>query len=157
MPLKLCATDKDYAEKWDQLLNKERAEATDVADVVSKIIEDVRHNGDAALIELTKKFDSIDLTEKGFRVSLEEIRDARGSVSKEEFSALTLAADRIESFHANQKPKDLSYTDEQGVRLGLRWSALDAVGLYVPGGTASYPSSVPVSYTHLTLPTNREV
>ena len=142
MPVKLCATDKDYAEKLDQLLNKERAEAKDVADVVSKIIEDVRHNGDAALIALTKRFDSIDLTEKGFRVSLEEIQDARGSVSKEEFTALTLAANRIESFHANQKPKDLSYTDEQGVGLGLRWSALDAVGLYVPGGTASYPSSV---------------
>ena len=85
MPLKLCATDKHYAEKLDQLLRKERAEATDVADVVSKIIEDVRHNGDEALIALTKKFDSIDLTEKGFRVSLEEIRDARGSVCKEEF------------------------------------------------------------------------
>ena len=107
MPLKLCATDKHYAEKLDQLLKKERAESKDVADVVSKIIEDVRHNGDEALIALTKKFDSIDLTEKGFRVSLEEIQDAKGNISKEELSALKLAAKRIESFHANQKPKDL--------------------------------------------------
>ena len=124
------------------LLKQERAGTQDVADVVSDIIDDVRRNGDAALIALTKKFDSIDLAEKGFRVSLEEIQDATSNISKEELTALKLAAQRIESFHAKQKPKDLSYIDEQGVGLGLRWRALDSVGLYVPGGTASYPSSV---------------
>ena len=142
MPLKLSAKDRDYAQKLDLLLKQERAGTQDVADVVSDIIDDVRRNGDAALIALTKKFDSIDLAEKGFRVSLEEIQDATGNISKEELTALKLAAQRIESFHAKQKPKDLSYIDEQGVGLGLRWRALDSVGLYVPGGTASYPSSV---------------
>ena len=142
MPLKLSAKDRDYAEKLDLLLKQQRAETQDVADVVSDIIDDVRRNGDAALIALTKKFDSIDLAEKGFRVSLEEIQDATGNISKEELTALKLAAQRIESVHAKQKPKDLSYIDEQGVGLGLRWRALDSVGLYVPGGTASYPSSV---------------
>ena len=142
MPLKLSAKDRDYAQKLDLLLKQERAGTQDVADVVSDIIDDVRRNGDAALIALTKKFDSIDLAEKGFRVSLEEIQDATSNISKEELTALKLAAQRIESFHAKQKPKDLSYIDEQGVGLGLRWRALDSVGLYVPGGTASYPSSV---------------
>ena len=129
MPLKLSAKDRDYAQKLDLLLKQVRAETQDVVDVVSDIIDDVRRNGDAALIALTKKFDSIDLAEKGFRVSLEEIQDAKGNISKEELTALKLAAKRIESFHANQKPKDLSYIDEQGVGLGS------------------------VSYTHLTLPT----
>ena len=142
MPLKLSAKDRDYAQKLDLFLKQERAETQDVADVVSDIIDNVRRNGDAALIALTKKFDSIDLAETGFRVSLEEIQDATGNISKEELTALKLAAQRIESFHAKQKPKDLSYIDEQGVGLGLRWRALDSVGLYVPGGTASYPSSV---------------
>ena len=142
MPLKLSAKDKNFTQKLDLLLKQARAETQDVADVVSDIIDDVRHNGDAALIALTKKFDLIDLTEKGFRVSIEEIQDAKGNISKEELTALKLAANRIKSFHAKQKPKDLSYIDEQGVGLGLRWRALDSVGLYVPGGTASYPSSV---------------
>ena len=142
MPLKLSAKDRDYAQKLDLLLKQVRAETQDVVDVVSDIIDDVRRNGDAALIALTKKFDSIDLAEKGFRVSLEEIQDATSNISKEELTALKLAANRIKSFHAKQKPKDLSYIDEQGVGLGLRWRALDSVGLYVPGGTASYPSSV---------------
>ena len=142
MPLKLSAKDRDYAQKLDLLLKQVRAETQDVVDVVSDIIDDVRRNGDAALTALTKKFDLIDLTEKGFRVSIEEIQDAKGNISKEELTALKLAAKRIESFHAKQKPKDLSYIDEQGVGLGLRWRALDSVGLYVPGGTASYPSSV---------------
>jgi len=142
LPLKLSAKDRDYAQKLDLLLKQERAGTQDVADVVSDIIDDVRRNGDAALIALTKKFDSIDLAEKGFRVSLEEIQDATSNISKEELTALKLAAQRIEAFHAKQKPKDLSYIDEQGVGLGLRWRALDSVGLYVPGGTASYPSSV---------------
>ena len=142
MPLKLSAKDRDYAQKLDLLLKQVRAETQDVVDVVSDIIDDVRRNGDAALTALTKKFDLIDLTDKGFRVSLEEIQDAKGNISKEELTALKLAANRIKSFHAKQKPKDLSYIDEQGVGLGLRWRALDSVGLYVPGGTASYPSSV---------------
>ena len=142
MPLKLSTKDRYYDQKLDLLLKQVRAETQDVADVVSDIIDDVRRNGDAALTALTKKFDLIDLTEKGFRVSLEEIHDAKGNISKEELTALKFAAKRIESFHANQKPKDLSYIDEQGVGLGLRWSSLDSVGLYVPGGTASYPSSV---------------
>ena len=100
MPLKLSAKDKNFTQKLDLLLKQARAETQDVADVVSDIIDDVRHNGDAALIALTKKFDLIDLTEKGFRVSLEEIQDATGNISKEELTALKLADNRIKSFHA---------------------------------------------------------
>ncbi|MDG1273791.1 MAG: histidinol dehydrogenase [Alphaproteobacteria bacterium] len=124
------------------MLDKARSQEHDVTETVIKIINDVRLNGDEALIALTKKFDSIDLMETGFQVTQNEINIAKSEVSEEELAALKLAADRIELFHAKQKPQDISYVDGQGVGLGLRWNALTSVGLYVPGGKASYPSSV---------------
>jgi histidinol dehydrogenase len=142
LPLKLFSSDHNYAEKLSLILDKARSQEHDVTDTVIKIINDVRLNGDEALIALTKKFDSIDLMETGFQVTQNEINSAKSEVSEGELTALKLAADRIELFHAKQKPQDISYVDEQGVGLGLRWNALTSVGLYVPGGKASYPSSV---------------
>ncbi|MBA00753.1 MAG: histidinol dehydrogenase [Rhodospirillaceae bacterium] len=142
MPLKLFFSDDNYAAKLALILDKARSQDHDVTETVIKIINDVRLNGDEALIALTKKFDSIDLMETGFQVTQNEINIAKSEVSEEELAALKLAADRIELFHAKQKPQDISYVDGQGVGLGLRWNALTSVGLYVPGGKASYPSSV---------------
>ena len=142
MPLKLFFSDDNYAAKLALILDKARSQEHDVTETVIKIINDVRLNGDEALIALTKKFDSIDLMETGFQVTQNEINIAKSEVSEGELAALKLAADRIESFHAKQKPQDISYVDGQGVGLGLRWNALTSVGLYVPGGKASYPSSV---------------
>ncbi len=142
MPLKLFFSDDNYAAKLALILDKARSQEHDVTETVIKIINDVRLNGDEALIALTKKFDSIDLMETGFQVTQNEINIAKSEVSEEELAALKLAADRIELFHAKQKPQDISYVDGQGVGLGLRWNALTSVGLYVPGGKASYPSSV---------------
>ena len=142
MPLKLFFSDDNYAAKLALILDKARSQEHDVTETVIKIINDVRLNGDEALIALTKKFDSIDLMETGFQVTQNEINIAKSEVSEGELAALKLAADRIELFHAKQKPQDISYVDGQGVGLGLRWNALTSVGLYVPGGKASYPSSV---------------
>ena len=142
MPLKLFFSDDNYAAKLALILDKARSQEHDVTETVIKIINDVRLNGDEALIALTKKFDSFDLMETGFQVTQNEINIAKSEVSEEELAALKLAADRIELFHAKQKPQDISYVDGQGVGLGLRWNALTSVGLYVPGGKASYPSSV---------------
>jgi histidinol dehydrogenase len=142
LPLKLFFSDDNYAAKLALILDKARSQEHDVTETVIKIINDVRLNGDEALIALTKKFDSIDLMETGFQVTQNEINIAKSEVSEGELAALKLAADRIELFHAKQKPQDISYVDGQGVGLGLRWNALTSVGLYVPGGKASYPSSV---------------
>jgi histidinol dehydrogenase len=142
LPLKFSSTDSDYNEKLELLLSSKRSQDLDVSDIVERIIKDVRHVGDDALIALTKKFDGVDLGVVGFRVTPNEIRSAKNEVSAEELNALQVAAKRIESFHIAQKPKNLKYIDEQGVGLALRWNSLDSVGLYVPGGTASYPSSV---------------
>jgi histidinol dehydrogenase len=142
LPLRFTNTDSDYHEKLETLLSSKRSQDLDVTDVVAQIINDVQHDGDDALIALTQKFDGVDLVKVGFRVTSKEVRRAKKEVSAEELNALKVAAKRIESFHIAQKPKNLQYIDEQGVGLALRWSSLDSVGLYVPGGTASYPSSV---------------
>jgi histidinol dehydrogenase len=102
----------------------------------------VRQNGDRALIELSRKFDRIDLDQVGLRVSATELDTATAACDKRALDALRLARDRIEAYHQRQKPKDDRFTDALGVELGHRWSAIEAVGLYVPGGTAAYPSSV---------------
>ena len=106
------------------------------------IIADVRENGDRALIELTRKFDRIDLDKVGLRVSAAEIDAAAAACDRRALDALKLARDRIEAYHRRQKPTDDRFTDALGVELGHRWTAIEAVGLYVPGGTAAYPSSV---------------
>jgi len=109
---------------------------------VTEIINDVRTRGDAALIDYTARFDRIELDAAGLRIGADEIAAAAEQCPSETRDALALAASRIEDFHKRQLPADLDHRDKAGVRMGLRWGAIDAAGLYVPGGTAAYPSSV---------------
>jgi len=142
MPHRLDTTATDFAERFAALLAAKREAEADVDAVVADILADVKARGDAAVIDYTQRFDRLTLTPETMRVAREEIAKAAASCSAETLAALRLAAQRIEAYHRHQLPKDLDYTDAAGVRLGARWRALAAVGLYVPGGTAAYPSSV---------------
>ena len=142
MPQRLDNKAPDFAERFRVLLALKRETSQDVEQSVRAIIADVAARGDAALIELTQKFDRLDLRKTPMRVSAVELDAAARHCDREALDALTLARDRIEAYHVRQKPKDDSFTDPLGVELGSRWSAIEAVGLYVPGGTAAYPSSV---------------
>jgi histidinol dehydrogenase len=142
MTWRLDASAADFEESFAALLATKREAAQDVDDTVRDIIADVAARGDAALIDFSKKFDHIDLAETGIALTKAEIDAAEARVPKETLEALDLAHARIAAFHERQRPQDLRYKDEAGVELGWRWSALESVGLYVPGGTASYPSSV---------------
>jgi histidinol dehydrogenase len=124
------------------LLAAKRETAADVDDVVAAIIADVAARGDDALIEYTRRFDRLSLSRDRLRLSSEEIADGADSAPSETVAALRIAADRIESFHRRQLPVTIDYVDDTGVRLGQRWRPIAAAGLYVPGGTAAYPSSV---------------
>jgi histidinol dehydrogenase len=135
-------TDKDFEARFTALLGAKREVAEDVEASVRAIVDDVRRRGDAALIDYTRKFDRTTLTADRLRVTPEEIAEAERGIPDKQRNALFLARDRIESFHRRQIPKDDRYTDSAGVELGIRWTAIEAVGLYVPGGTAAYPSSV---------------
>lgn len=132
----------DFEEKFSALLNQSRETSNDVRGAVADILTDVKTNGDDALFELTEKFDRYDARAKGLAVTESEISTAWNSVSDDVKNALRTAADRIRSFHEKQLPEDIDYTDDVGVRLGQAWKSVEAVGLYVPGGLASYPSSV---------------
>ena len=142
MPLRLDSQSPDFAAAFTGLLATKREVSEDVDVAVRAIIHDVRSEGDAALIRYSERFDHVDLVRLGLRVSAEEIAAAVRASRPEELAALRLAHERIRSFHDRQKPEDLRFTDALGVELGWRWTAIQAVGLYVPGGTASYPSSV---------------
>ncbi|MCB1420374.1 MAG: histidinol dehydrogenase [Notoacmeibacter sp.] len=142
MAITLVRTDADFAERFEAFLNSKREVSADVDNAVRAIIDDVRARGDAALLDYTARFDRADLAELGIAVSADEIARAKASVDPATMEALILARDRIRSHHERQMPKDDRYTDTIGVELGSRWTAVEAVGLYVPGGTASYPSSV---------------
>src|SRR5215472_12462984 len=132
----------EFAQQIDSLVNSRRESETDVTRVVRDIIADVRAHGDEALIALSKRLDKISLTPETIRLSSTELEGAAKQCSKQALAALDVAAARIESFHRRQLPDDCKYTDEAGAVLGWRWTALDSVGIYVPGGTAAYPSSV---------------
>lgn len=138
----LKSGDTDFENKFTELLAQKREAASDVSTAVRAILDDVRARGDEALFDLTEKFDRLDLREQGLRVSDAEIETAHDMIDAATLDALKLAHERITSHHARQKPKDDQYRDALGVELGYRWTPVDAVGLYVPGGTASYPSSV---------------
>jgi len=140
MARRLDARAADFADAFDTFLHTKREEEEDVAATVRAIIADVRARSDAALIELTERFDKIKLA--SLRLEDSEIDAAEAQCSKESLKALDVAAGRIEAYHRRQLPKDESFVDEAGATLGWRWTPLDSVGLYVPGGTASYPSSV---------------
>jgi histidinol dehydrogenase len=138
----LNTSDPDFAAAFDALLNAKREDSPDVDAVVAGIIADVRARGDAAVIDLTAKFDRFDLTPETMAFSPAEVEAECVKVSGADRKALELAADRIRGYHARQMPEDASWTDPEGATLGWRWSAVSAAGLYVPGGLASYPSSV---------------
>ena len=142
MPVFLDASTADFEAQFTALLSAKREESPDVDDTVAAIIKDVRERGDAALIELTAKFDRLELTPETLRFSAKEINDLVAQVPAHEREALELAADRIRAYHERQMPADESWTDDSGATLGWRWTPVSAAGLYVPGGLASYPSSV---------------
>ena len=142
MPLELDSSARDFAAAFAKFLAAKRELAADVDTAVATIIEDVRKRGDAALIEQTKRFDKLDLTPATLRVSAAEIDGAAKQCKPAALEALRFAHARIEDYHKKQLPADLDYTDASGVRLGWRYRPISAGGLYVPGGTAAYPSSV---------------
>jgi histidinol dehydrogenase len=141
-PLRLDTSTGDFAARFAAFLAAKREAASDVDAAVSAIITDVAARGDEAVIDYTKRFDRLALTAETMRVPRAEIAAAAGACDKETVAALRLAAERIDAYHRRQMPGDIDYVDPVGVRLGARWRAVPAVGLYVPGGTAAYPSSV---------------
>src|SRR5690242_9574599 len=142
MPLRLNHQSADFADRFRSLLALKREAAQDVEQTVRDIIADVAARGDRALFELTARFDRLDLAKVGLRVAVAEIDAAEKSCDRKTLEALKVARDRIEAYHKRQKPTDDHFTDALGVELGAKWTAIETVGLYVPGGTAAYPSSV---------------
>jgi histidinol dehydrogenase len=142
MAVWLSTADRNFEDGFKALLAQKREQAKDVNDTVASIIAGVRQEGDRALIDLTLKFDDLDLRKAGMKVSEAEIEAAKSKVNKTTRDALKLAHDRILGHHQRQRPKDDTYKDNLGVELGTRWTPVASAGLYVPGGTASYPSSV---------------
>ncbi|MDU8929846.1 histidinol dehydrogenase [Alisedimentitalea sp. MJ-SS2] len=142
MPVVLDAAQADFETQFAALLGAKREDSADVDDVVSGIISQVRRDGDDALIALTAKFDRLALTPDTMRFSQEEIAMHCAAVPDHERASLELAAERIRAYHARQMPEDALWQDETGATLGWRFTPVSAAGLYVPGGLASYPSSV---------------
>ena len=134
--------DTDFASRFAALQQMKREQSVDVNEAVAAIIDDVRARGDAALIELTAKYDRQTLSADSLRIGDDEIDAAMQACAPETKAALELAAQRIGDFHAQQTPEDARFTDAAGVEMGHRWTPVDAAGLYVPGGLANYPSSV---------------
>jgi histidinol dehydrogenase len=141
-PLRLDSREPGFAARFDALVNARREADADVSRDVAAIIATVRTQGDAALADYTRRFDRHDLDTTGWLVTAEERRAALDGLDPDLRAALELAATRIRAYHAAQRPADSDRTDESGVRMGARWNAVEAAGLYVPGGRASYPSSV---------------
>ncbi len=142
MLTRLDATAADFDAQLDALLHAREQIESSVAPVVSDIITDVRHRGDAAIIDYTNKFDTLTLTPETMRFSEKDIAQALFDCPKPVYAALELAAKRLHDFHEKQIPNDIRYIDAVGVTLGMRWTPITDVGIYVPGGRASYPSSV---------------
>ncbi|MCA0051549.1 histidinol dehydrogenase [Mesorhizobium sp. B283B1A] len=142
MAITLRQSDADFEQRFAAFLLTKREVSEDVDAAVRQIIACVRADGDAALIDYTQRFDRADLNSLGIAMSKEDIAAAYETADPKAVEALEFARDRIRSHHERQRPKDDRYTDAAGVELGWRWTAIEAVGLYVPGGTASYPSSV---------------
>jgi histidinol dehydrogenase len=142
MAQRLDFTKPGFEERFRALVGMKREAAADIEAVVDAILRDVAQRGDEALIEYSRRFDKLELLPSTLRVSEGEIEAAVAQCPREALDALAFAKERIEAFHARQRPTDDHFTDALGVRLGLRWTPIEAVGLYVPGGTASYPSSV---------------
>jgi histidinol dehydrogenase len=141
MPLRLSSITPKFSEDFDAYIRQRRGVTEDVSEVVSVIIADVRSRGDEAVIDYTARFDNLDVS-GGLRVDPALIDAARDACPPEQLSALETAAARIRAFHERQIPDGISYIDADGVRLGARWTPVSAAGIYIPGGTAAYPSSV---------------
>ena len=139
---RLSTCDAEFEARFVDLLGAKREVSEDVERAAAAIIADVRARGDAALVDYSRRFDAIDLDKVSMRISDADIAAARAACDPTALEALEFAAGRIRSFHERQKPVDQIFEDSLGVKLGWRWSAIAAVGLYVPGGSASYPSSV---------------
>ena len=142
MATRLTRSDPGFEARFAALLSAKREVAEDVEAAVRAIVDDVRRRGDAALVVFTARFDRVTLTPDRLRITAAEFDAAEAAVPADAMAALRFARDRIEAFHRRQLPKDDRYRDALGVDLGLRWTPIDAVGLYAPGGTAAYPSSV---------------
>src|ERR1700734_1353701 len=142
MPVRLDRSSTDFTERFAGFLAMKREVAADIEAATRAIVNDVAERGDAALLEATRKFDRLDLDAGGLRITPAQIQAAVKAWDAKTLEALEFARDRIEVFHRQQLPKDQRFTDALGVELGWRWSAIESAGLYVPGGTAAYPSSV---------------
>jgi histidinol dehydrogenase len=142
MPVRLDARSPDFEARFAAVLSAKRDAAEDVDAVVAKIIDDVRVRGDTAVLDYTSRFDRHPLAIEGMRLDRAEIAAGLSHCAPDTLAALKLAAARIRAFHERQRPMDADFTDAAGVRLGWRWTPIAAVGLYVPGGSAAYPSSV---------------
>jgi histidinol dehydrogenase len=142
MAITLSTRDPGFEASFRRLLDAKRESAVDVDAAVASIIDDVARRGDAALIDYTQRLDRVDLSAIGLRLTRHEIAEGAAAAPAETVAALRLAAERIESFHRRQLPAPIDYVDALGVRLASRWRPIAAAGLYVPGGTAAYPSSV---------------
>ncbi len=142
MAISLDMSAADFEPRFRALLEAKRESALDVDAAVAAIIADVRARGDAALVEYTLRFDRVDLTQSGFRIGEKEVDAAVAACDSKALRALEFAHERVLAYHRRQTPSDVAFVDALGVELGWRWRAVDSVGLYVPGGVASYPSSV---------------
>ncbi len=142
MPKRLQTSDPGFEQAFAAFLGEKREVSADVDAAVAKIVADVKAHGDAALVELSRRFDHVDFGKVTMRVSAHDVRAAFDACDSKTIAALELARDRIEDHHRRQLPVNERYTDELGVELGWRWTAVESAGLYVPGGLASYPSSV---------------
>jgi histidinol dehydrogenase len=140
--IELLSSDPGFEAAFAALLDMKREADENVDSQVAKILAEIRKQGDTALIGYTARFDRMELKPESLRITAAEVAEAADSCDPALIKALNLAAKRIHAFHAKQLPKDYAFTDRAGVRLGLRWTAVQAAGLYVPGGTAAYPSSV---------------
>jgi histidinol dehydrogenase len=142
MPLRLDASDPGFAAAFATLVDARRDADEDVAQTVREVISRVRTEGDAALADLTARFDRFDPQADGWSISPAQCAQAYEEIAPDLRAALTLAAERITAYHEKQKPADSRWTDDAGVTLGARWGAVEAAGIYVPGGLAAYPSSL---------------
>ena len=142
MAVRLKSAEPGFEAAFDSFVAKDRDDGADVSGVVAQVIAAVRAEGFKAVERYTRDFDRFDLTEDTARVSAEEIAQAEAACDADDLEALDFAAARIRAYHEKQTPQDMRYTDETGVTLGWRWTAVDAAGLYAPGGRAAYPSSV---------------
>ena len=142
MPLRLDTTAADFQARFSAFLLDKRETAVDVSQQVADILAQVQSRGDDAVLEYTRKFDRVDYDIADLRLGSDEIERAMAVVPREQIKALQHAHDRIAAYHQRQLPQNDRFTDDCGIELGHRWTAVAAVGLYVPGGLAAYPSSV---------------